>query len=312
MRGTPGLHTGPLIFILYLNDLPSVLTKSKSFLYADDTAIVCTGQSLQDIVGTLQGELELATTWFSDNKLSLNLKKTKTMFFGTAHKLKEVTSKSILFQGSEVEIVDSYKYLGVLLDSKLNFDKHVNYLCSTVYPKLKLLGKIRENIGQSMSIYLYNCLINPLFAFNDYVYGSINNSEAKRLQVLQNNCIRTCLRCDKRTSRTELYEISKVRPLHEQRKEHTCSIVYQGLNQSSTPYINNMFTRTMEATNLVTRSSIRGDVFIPKTRLKISMGNIKSRGPKYYNEVPLDIREAKSTMSFKRKLKRMRIFEAGN
>ncbi len=206
-------------------------------------------------------------------------------------------------------MVDNYKYLGVLLDAKLNFDKHVNYLCGKIYPKMKLLGKIREYIGQDTSIYLYNCLINPLFSFNDYIYGSINNTEATRLQVLQNNCIRTCLRCEKRTPRTVLYEDSGIKPLDEQRKEHTCSVVYQGLNQISTPYINNMFTRTMEATNRPTRSAIKGDVCIPNTRLKVTMGNIRSRGPKHYNGVPLEIREAKTVASFRGKLKRARIFE---
>ena len=231
------------------------------------------------------------------------------MFFGTNSKLKDVTDNHLDYEGNQIEVVEQYKYLGVVLDTRLSFDKHTSYLCGKIYPKLKLLNKIRCNIGQATSIYLYNCLLNPLFSFNDYIYDSINNSDANRLQVLQNNCIRACLKCDKRTSRKTLYDKSGVKPLNEQRKEHTSSIVYQGLNQISTPFINNMFTRVMENMGVNTRSAIKGDVHVRKCNLKISKGNIRVRGPIGYNIIPLDIREAKSVTSFRNRLKRVRIFE---
>ena len=100
------------------------------------------------------------------------------------------------YEGNSIEIVDQYKYLGVVLDEKLSFDKHVNHLFDKSYPKLKLLNNIRSNIGQSTSIYLYNCMLHPLFGFNDYIYDNMNASDANELQVLQNICIRTCLQCD--------------------------------------------------------------------------------------------------------------------
>ncbi len=156
----------------------------------------------------MQQELAKASSWFSNHKLSLNLSKTKVMYFGTYHKLNDVNDSSLDFNGSSIELVDSYKYLGLMLDNQLNFDKHVNYLCSKIYPKLKFLSKIRCNIGQKMSVYLYNCLLNPLFSFNDYIYDVVNTSDSERLQVLQNNCIRICLKSDKRTSRQTLYRVA--------------------------------------------------------------------------------------------------------
>ncbi len=308
--GVPqGSILGPLIFILYLNDLPRQFSESQCYLYADDTAIVCTGTSQDEVMCKLGSELTLASTWLKDNKLSLNLLKTKVMFFGTNHKLNMITSNEMQFEDKPLEIVDNYKYLGVMLDSKLCFDKHVNYLHGKIYPKLKMLSRIRCNIGQGTAIYLYNCLINPLFTFSDVVYDCMTQTDAKKLQVLQNNCIRVCLKCDRLTPRHELYSNSGIKPLEVQRKEHTCAVVYQGLNQESTPYINKLFTRTSSTSQKVTRSTIQGAVFIPCTKLNISWSNIRVHGPRYYNDVPVDIREAKTLKSFKNRLKRACTFD---
>ena len=196
-----------------------------------------------------------------------------------------------------------------MLDCRLQFDNHVSCLCAKIYPKLKFLSKIRSSIGKNLSLYLYNCLLNPLFAFNDHIFDVVNKSDAIRLQVLQNNCIRICLNCDKRKPRSELYTESGIKPLKEQRLEHTSTLVYQGLNQISTPFINNLFTRKMANTGLQTRSAIKGDIHVPYRKLKVTQGTIRVRGPETYNLISTDIREAKTVTSFQSRLKRARIFE---
>ena len=106
-----------------------------------------------------------------------------------------------------------------------------------------------------------------------------------------------------------MYIKSGIKPLKEQRLEHTCSVVYQGLNQESTPFINNMFTRTIDNTGKQTRSAIQGNIHIPTRKLKTTKGNIKVGGPVHYNKIPVGIREAKTVTSFGNRLKRARIFE---
>ena len=92
-------------------------------MYADDTAIVCTGDNSQDILNTLANELEAAHLWLSEHKLTLNLKKTKVMLFGTNHTLSGARENHLDFAGEQVEIVNSYKYLGIMMDSRLRYDK---------------------------------------------------------------------------------------------------------------------------------------------------------------------------------------------
>ena len=180
---------------------------------------------------------------------------------------------------------------------------------SKIYPKLKMLGRIRCYIGQGTALYLYNCLINPLFTFSDVVYDTISNTDAHRLQVLQNNCIRVCLKCDKLTLRQVLYEMSGIKPLDVQRKENTCVMVYKGLNQESTPFLNNLFSHTLDVNSKVTRLGVQGGIYVPNTRLKLTEGNIRTRGPMYYNRVPSDIWEAKTRNTLKKHLKKSNVFD---
>ena len=88
-------------------------------------------------------ELTKASKWLMENKLSLNLYKTKVMFYGMGQKLKDVSDSTMNFGTNSIDIVDTYKYPGVMLDSKLKFDKHVNYIQMKICPKLKTLSCIQ-------------------------------------------------------------------------------------------------------------------------------------------------------------------------
>ena len=82
-----GSILGPLLFILYVNDLPKVCSKTKVILYADNTAILCKGKNIAQIQNTLNSEMNLCSDWFTQNKLHLNVSKTKSMLFGTSQRL---------------------------------------------------------------------------------------------------------------------------------------------------------------------------------------------------------------------------------
>ena len=86
------------------------------FLYADDTAILVRGDNFVGIKDKLLTELNNVSKWMIDHRLSLNVDKTKAMFFGTHNRLAKITETSLPFENSSVEIVDQFKYLGSMLD----------------------------------------------------------------------------------------------------------------------------------------------------------------------------------------------------
>ena len=108
--------------------------------------------------------------------------------------------------------------------------------------------------------------------------------------------------------RLELYSRSGIKPLAVQRKENTSGMVYLGLNQLSTPFVNSLFSKAENTGGMTLRSEIKGDVIVPVTKLSLTKGNIRHRGAVYYNKVGLDIRTAKTFKTFKRRLKKSTIF----
>ena len=127
-------------------------------------------------------------------------------------------------------------------------------------------------------------LIAPLFGSMILFMMPWQQETSNEIQVMQDNCLGSCLLYNKWKTRGELYARSGVLPLKKQREISTPGLVYQGLNQLSTPFINDLSTMVCNE-GRVTRSEIKGNVVIPWFRLETPKGNITVRGPPYYNVI---------------------------
>ena len=127
--GVPqGSLIGPLLFLIYINDLPNCLTKALPRMYADDTSISIAASSLSELELALNAELANLHEWLNVNKLSLNIAKTEFMLIGSRQRLATTIDHSLTVQikGHEIDGVPHTKSLGVYIDQNLSWSKHVN------------------------------------------------------------------------------------------------------------------------------------------------------------------------------------------
>ena len=121
---------GPLLFILYINDITACSKYLHFILFADDTNLVISADSWEKLVASLNAELIKLSNWFIVNKLSLNVKKTNYIIFGK--KKIENNSLKIKIDNQELVQVESTKFLGVLIYNKLNWKKHNDFVINKI------------------------------------------------------------------------------------------------------------------------------------------------------------------------------------
>ncbi len=286
-----------------MNDLPNQIVDGCSYLYADDTVISVKGQTGTEIENKLKLNLLHLHTWFNQNKLSINLDKSKVMLFGTSHQLQNIGTVSVTHGNCTLEVVSTFCYLGIVLDSRLTFSSHVQHIKSKTFSKIKLLGRVRHILDTNTASMLYKTLILPIFDYLDFVYFGISEKDKEILQRLQNCAFKVILRMDKLTSTTLTHMILEMDTLQERRMKHVATQMYRFTHKECPETCSNMFTPMSEYHGRHTRSAVNLSLAIPKTNLSLGQKNIRYFGVKIWEKIPMDIKMSRSLECFKKAMK---------
>ena len=242
--GVPqGSILGPLLFLLYVNDLGDCLQYTKYKLYADDTVLYLSTPLRYNYDELLNKDLLNMHNWCQENKLTVNLKKTKYMATASSSKkLKKLREAKITMGGVELQKTTEFKYLGITIDNCLNFNKHVSVLNQTVSHKIYLLNKIRWFIKEEDSINIYKTMILPHLTYGDVIYSATSKGNLKKLQKIQNRGIRTCIRPQNKTPVKALHKKASINKLKHLREASLLCFAYK--RAQKTKYLDRRGIRT--------------------------------------------------------------------
>ena len=186
-----GSNLGPLLFSLYINDLPNCPEKSILSMYADDTNLTVSKRTVTDLEKSLNSNLDKVYQWLNTNKLSLTVEKNECMIIGSHKRLTKITNNPRVVIGNEtIKRVSTTKILGVINDKKLIWDTEIDNISKKFSRGIGIIKKVKPILTVDSLKYMYQTLIQPHFDYCAMVWGNCNKTLKEILQTLQNRAAR--------------------------------------------------------------------------------------------------------------------------
>ena len=296
--GVPqGSILGPLLFILYINDLPNIIDDScKVVLYADDTALFYASNDPDHLQTVLNSKLCKVGEWLQKNKLTLNVKKANLMLIGTDKRLTNFQNVQTFVNGEELCGVTNCKYLGIWIDKNLNWNVNTENMCNKISKRIGIIRRLRTCLDTNTLNILYKSMILPVFDYCDVVYSNCGGINLDTLEKIQTRAARAITGYPPWHSATELRDKLGWMKIRSRWLIHKCIFMYKCLNDLAPRYVCSNFKYAKDVHNVNTRSSTNHQLAIND---HCSIRSFQYQGAIEWNKLPLQIRVISSLQSFK-------------
>ena len=299
--GVPqGSILGPLLFLLYINDIHSSSTTVSFLLFADDTTITFSHCNLQSLVNQLNAELINISSWFKSNKLSLNPGKTKLMLFSKSSK-QPILPSPVCIDGQPLSQVHLTKFLGVVINDKLTWTDHISSITKTTSRNTGVLSKLRWFLPPSALLSIYNTLILPYLNYSNIVWARSSNSQLHSLLMIQKRAVRICTLSSPRDHSAPLFAKLNTLTLTDINKLQTGIFMYRYIHKLLPQIFSSFFQSVHSIHNYGTRSS--NALYVPFTHTSYSMNTIRFHGPRLWNNLNRTVKIQSSVGRFKKAFK---------
>lgn len=300
--GVPqGSILGPLLFLIYINDIGLLLNQSDIDLYADDTTLYATGANPSEIQTNLQNDIYSIQKWCTLNNMMINPNKSKCMLIGSKQKIKNI-NLNLKIDNNAIENVTSHKILGLYIDKHLQWKVHIDKTCSKISSKITLLKKISNYLTFDMKKLFHNSYILTTFDYCCTIWGSANKTNLTKVNVLQKRAAKVILQKPNRTPSKELFLQLKWLSFNNRCKYHTAILIYKCVNNQTPEYLNNIITFSQNHKyNL--RSATHNDIVNTKANTGYKKRAFSYHSMDIWNSIPIEIRMACSISAFKRQYK---------
>ena len=303
--GVPqGSILGPILFLIYINDMSDILKKYFLIQYADDTQIIISGRvsEINDLVNRAQTALNDAKKYFQINGLNVNEKKTQCIFIGTRQYISRIPPDiKIHFAETPITPLQSVKNLGLYMDQYMLFDHHINHITRKVNGILLFLNRIKDRFDKMTRVIIVQALAISIINYCSRIWGMTTKEQLDSVQKAQNFAAKIAYGGARKYDHvTPILKDLEWMNIENKVNYDICMFTYKVINQLLPNWLLE-FPTVGELQTRPTRQS--NDLFVKRTNTDLGARAISVRGPKEWNSIPNNIKNSLTIQVFKNKLK---------
>lgn len=304
-HGVPqGSILGPVLFLIYINDMHTISSQMDPILFADDTTLTYSNKKISALTKEINKDLSQFNIWLQANKLSLNINKTNFIFFRT--KRTQRILPNIMINEIPIKKVSSIKILGVEIDETLTWKAHMLTLRKKLATALFFLKKIRPKVNTQTALMYYDATVHSHLNYCCTIWGNACITHMKPIISLQKRCLKLCLNLKSNTKSCEIYTLTGKMKVTDICKAQTAKIIFKFFrHQDLLPnHITNTFQTNAQIHQYKTRQCSNLGLFNPPCNINIRKSVLRIYGPTLWNSIPDEIKNSSSLKIFNKAYKK--------
>ena len=298
--GVPqGSVLGPLLFLIYVNDMANNCPLGNIRLFDDDTNIFLSHSNIDELYNNAQLILTYLFKWFQDNRLTVNSSKSNFTIYTTPYKRRNANLPNVI-QVNEHRIFMSnkIKYLGIYIDEDLTWNTHVTYICDSLRKLFPIFYHLRNYLSLEHIKCIYYAMVYSRIRYGIEVWGMTSGANIARVQILQNRLLKVISKKPYRFSTDKLHNDHNILKVHDILTQEIASFLHN-YRKGKLPEVFNEYFRTFADIHDINTRNNNMRYIIPQE----SANTLKVKGPQIWNSLASDIKEIEKLKPFRVKLK---------